>query len=92
MGSKYVPPEYDRHDPYDPEVMHGGKAQTGDVCPWCGDPIKATQDLSGPRGNDPGDISDWGPRIFHADCYPEALAAKRRDENQSLGDFAGGEQ
>ncbi|AGM11236.1 hypothetical protein M197_gp72 [Haloarcula hispanica tailed virus 2] len=86
--SNWIPDEYDQHDPYDVDEVHGDKGQTGDICPWCGDPIQVIEDLVTAGGEPiPNDIGKWPTRVFHEDCWKAELSAKRADENVSLEDF-----
>jgi hypothetical protein len=86
----HIPPDYDRHDTFDTEAIHGDKGQTGDCCPWCGDPIQVTQEVVGPAGQEPGPVDEWPKRVFHEDCHADALAEVRQDENRSLTEWEDG--
>lgn len=85
--SDWIPAEYDQYDPYDADEIHSGKGQTGDICPWCGEPVQVTDDLVGADGSEVGDIERWPSRVFHERCYRKELSEKRADENVSLGEF-----
>lgn len=88
--SEQVPPEYDRHETFDTEAIHGDKGQTGDLCPWCGEPIQVTQEIVGPSGEDPGPVDTWPKRVFHADCHADAYTEVQKDENRSLTEWDNG--
>lgn len=86
MG-EHVPSEYDRHKSHDPDEIHGDKGQTGDLCPWCGDPISVKDTLVGPSGESVGMVENWPLRVFHEGCWKEERDAMRADNNKSLFDY-----
>lgn len=92
-----APTHYDDYDLDDyphshPDAGSVGGEYLGDVCPYCGVPLRWDEKvvlIGGTRGtfHEVDDLDSSTP-AYHPDCYDDRDATIRRTENRSLDEWA----
>ena len=78
-----------------PDAASIGHQYLGDVCPYCGVPLRFTETvvlLTGERGefHEIDDVADPTP-AYHPDCWTEREAERHRQENKTLTQYVTGD-
>lgn len=92
--------ESDHHDPHDMDEYHWthpaaasiSDIHMGDVCPYCGVPLRYDENVVNINGNE-GQLWEVSPDdspkpCYHEDCWSERQAKIHQIENSSLIEFA----
>lgn len=90
------PRHYDPHGMDDyihthPDAASIGELYMGDVCPYCGVPLRFDETVVNNNGQE-GELHEVSPDeapipCYHKDCWNERQAKINRLENKTLGDF-----